>query len=622
MTILSFTIQRLAVVLLFAGLAYGIGHRLVPRVDFDSFEEELSICTGLGLGVLSLVLFSMGLFGLIHWVPALVLLAALVAAALRPWQGLLRRIRDQRPWHLGPKQWLSYALLAAPIAPMAVAALYPPHFWDAIMYHLPFAKAFVQEHRIVTTPYLRYALSPQLQEVLFAWMLLLSDDIAAQCLQFCMMLLTTLALIAWGRRLASPTAGIWSGALWLANPLVIWLGISAYIDIGLALYCTLACLALWNWRSTGMHSWLVLAAVYSGFAAGSKYSAFFVIAALGLICITESVRQRSFGPALLYAAVTVAVASPWYVRNLLVTGDPFFPWGGPIFGYSFSSPPDLAGHVAAMARKNHEQTLLSFLRLPWDLVFHQSTFHREAPLSRIWIVALPALLLLGARRKATRTILFIASLYVFLWFFSLQQLHYLVPILPLWSLLTSVLILDPLLARLRCLPRNSLVVAALGFFILSFSGWWWSLSFIRDRGPVPVLSEERDAFLAARLPSYPAYRLLNDRHGSSYRLYALFDENMAYFADGVFMGDWFGPGRYQIIDTAMQVGGSQGLYRALRQMKATHFLVSGGRKRIDLPVDQFFREQFVLISHHPTVLLFELRPPQGQTPSKRRIEPN
>jgi len=64
----------------------------------------------------------------------------------------------------------------------------------------------------------------------------------------------------------------------------------------------------------------------------------------------------------------------------------------------------------------------------------------------------------------------------------------------------------------------------------------------------------------------------------------------------------------------MQVGGSQGLYRALRQMKATHFLVSRGRKRIDLPVDQFFREQFVLISHHPTILLFELTPPQGQTP--------
>jgi hypothetical protein len=71
MPILGFAIQRLAVVLLFAGLAYGIGHRLVRRVDFDSLEEELSICTGLGLGVLSLVLFSMGLFELIHRVLAL-----------------------------------------------------------------------------------------------------------------------------------------------------------------------------------------------------------------------------------------------------------------------------------------------------------------------------------------------------------------------------------------------------------------------------------------------------------------------------------------------------------------------------------------------------------------------
>jgi hypothetical protein len=67
------------------------------------------------------------------------------------------------------------------------------------MYHLPFAKIYTQENRIVFTPYLRYAVSPQTNEMLFTLALLVYDGVAAQLIQFLMMGLLTVGFFAFGQ---------------------------------------------------------------------------------------------------------------------------------------------------------------------------------------------------------------------------------------------------------------------------------------------------------------------------------------------------------------------------------------------------------------------------------------
>ena len=127
-------------------------------------------------------------------------------------------------------------------------------------------------------------------------------------------------------------------------------------------------------------------------------------------------------------------------------------------------------------------------------------------------------------------------------------------------------------------------------------------------GPPPATAANRDAFLTARLPSYPAYQLLNAKNGENYRVYALFDENMAYFADGVFMGDWFGPARYASIIPALS--DSHQLYLELKRLDAQYFLVQGNREfAYSMPDDIFFREKFKKIYDNNGVLLFEIVPP-------------
>ncbi|MEW8960034.1 MAG: carbohydrate binding domain-containing protein, partial [Moorella sp. (in: firmicutes)] len=113
--------------------------------------------------------------------------------------------------------------------------------------------------------------------------------------------------------------------------------------------------------------------------------------------------------------------------------------------------------------------------------------------------------------------------------------------------------------------------------------------------------------------SDPAYKFLNDLKGSKYTLYALYDENMAYFADGQFMGDWFGPARYSRISS--KLSDSQALYEELKTLGANYILFNRQRSRLELPDDKFFQNHFKLVYARAYVLLFEL----SEKPLKRKL---
>jgi predicted secreted protein len=124
-------------------------------------------------------------------------------------------------------------------------------------------------------------------------------------------------------------------------------------------------------------------------------------------------------------------------------------------------------------------------------------------------------------------------------------------------------------------------------------------------GLPPATQQARDAFLAARLPSYPAYLLLNRSKNTDYVLYALYDENMRYFAEGTVKGDWFGPARYSDMEASM--GDGRRLYDQLQQEGAGYFLVAERGRTVQLPTDDFFRQHFEETYAIPGVRLFQLK---------------
>jgi 4-amino-4-deoxy-L-arabinose transferase-like glycosyltransferase len=246
--------------------------------------------------------------------------------------------------------------------------------------------------------------------MLFSLMLLLYDDISAQFVQFLMMWVVAIALYAWGQRAFRREVGLWSGVLWLSNPLVLWLGASAYIDLGLTMFVVLAAYSFFNWYQSRSASWLVLSALFFGFAAGSKYLALFPLAVFGLFLLYWAAKERRFREVIAFTIIVAAVASPWYIRNLYYTGNPVWPYFGPKFGYGIWSAEDLKGQLQEQTSYGAGKTLIALIMLPWNVVFHGALFHADLSISPAYSLALPLYVIGAWRNKYLRAVLLVAVL--------------------------------------------------------------------------------------------------------------------------------------------------------------------------------------------------------------------
>jgi 4-amino-4-deoxy-L-arabinose transferase-like glycosyltransferase len=588
--------------------SYVVGHALIRRVSFQSAWERIALSMALGLGIISHILFVLGQLGL--------LLRMTVVAALLVWviglnwpevrrlsSALLRVPRRATLIALG--MLLFGCLVAAPILRLP---LYPPHDWDATELYLASAKIYVEQHALVVTPYLRFEVYPQLCQLLFALGMMFGDDLAAQLTHFLMLVLTAVVLVAWGYRAFSPRAGWWAGALFLGNPIAIWLGSTAYIDLGVALFVTVAAYCLYLWLQGEGRQWLLLCAAFSGFAVSTKYTALPVIALMGVVVLSVSLWRRRRLDALGFSALLVAVGAPSYLRNFIYSGNPLFPLLPGIFGYGNFNAEDVRG-VMQDLRNNYGigRHFSSLVTLPWQLAFHPERFHGEAGLSPVYFLALP-LLAIGCWKD--RRIRFLGCAVLALtayWFFNAQILRHFIIVLPLLSLATAASL--DWLARLPRLPKRLTEARALAFavgLVLVFPGWRYAWFETRRNGPLPVDVRARDAFLTRTHVSYPAYAELNRERGRNYSLYALVDTDMAYFTDGLFMGDWFGPARYLKIFNAL--GSGETLQHELSSLGVEFFLVNQLNFPVKLPNDEAWHSHFLPVYARSGVFMFRLVP--------------
>jgi len=440
----------------------------------------------------------------------------------------------------------------------------------------------------------------------FTFALVLYDDIAAQLIQFLMLVLLLMALVGFGRRVFSKQVGWWSAAILLAHPVVLWCGSVAYVDIALTFFSALATYTFWNWLHSRNQHWLLLAAAFSGFAASTKYPGLFFPLLFGIVTVYVAIRERKYTAPLVFAAVAFVVGGPWYIRNVYYTRNPFFPFLSQIFGYYWWSPEDLQGLLADMRLHGVGRSIRSLLMLPWSLAFNQDLFlSHKIYLSRLPFFALPILVFGSFKDSRVRKIAWLVLLFILFWFFTSQILRYLLPVLPPLSIAMAAS-LDILLAKNQFTQkwRSQWPAVALLCVLFISEGWVYAANSWRENGAIPVTHQQRDNYLTHHLPSYPAYKLLNDLNGRNYTLYSVYDENMAYFVDGKYKGDYFGPARYARVFARLADG--EALYRELKSLGADYFLVNNQHSKVTLPQDSFFKENFKLIYPQGNILLFDL----------------
>ncbi len=199
---------------------------------------------------------------------------------------------------------------------------------DALVYHLRIPHEYLRAGRMAAITDDVRAFQPFNVEMLFAFGMGLRDDVVAALLHWLLGIGAALTAGAWARRLGAKSALV-AIAVFAVSPLYVWESTSSFIDLGLTLFSSLA--LLWATRSDLGRSGVALAGVFAGLAAGSKFTGCTVAALVGGVAFLQALpdRRRASARLLAVGALAVAIASPWYLRNALWTGNPFLSAGEP-----------------------------------------------------------------------------------------------------------------------------------------------------------------------------------------------------------------------------------------------------------------------------------------------------
>ncbi len=285
----------------------------------------LGILVGAGMVSLSLT----GLLGRLTTASvATCLLAASAAAAVSA-----RRLRAAPIPHL--------AWIGAPwIAPSALAALLPPFGWDEVAYGAALPRDFARAGRFFyNADYGAYAAFPANYESLVTASLLLTGDVrASQLLNVGLALALAVIGVLLARALgASRGPSLVAGLLVLCAPALIEVAPRTKNDVACAFFQVLSVLVLVAWRERPGYSGAILAGASLGVALGIKYSALLFVAAVAPFAVWLLARSgdsgaRGLARVFAYLVATALLASPWYLRNLVLFDNPMFPFMNEVLG--------------------------------------------------------------------------------------------------------------------------------------------------------------------------------------------------------------------------------------------------------------------------------------------------
>lgn len=489
----------------------------------NGFRFGLMSAMGLGISICCLqVLAITGSLNLFSISVLAVLGAVSAIVALKKWS-----FSEEKWSPLSPAEKVLYLILIAVILRTVLMPFRPSTSWDGVMYHLPHARQWAESGTLSVNSWLRFPWFPYNFDLLYAAALLIYDDILAHLFHALAGWVCALMIYQVGRQLAGRIQAVIATSIWmsLSN---FYYG-NAFIELGLSLFVFAACVAFWFWSGSPKDRtrWLFMAAFLLGVAVGSKYLPliYLPLFLVGLLLI-----ERRYQTVLLAALFFLIPCVYWYARNLIITGDPFNPFGGPLFGFFDWNAGDYA------AQFNYVRANSSWP--PWLL----------------W----PALIVPFIRsswQDASWRLLIIFSLYsVVFWYFSSGgYVRFLTPAFPVLAIMAArgwvhlVKKAGQKIGKftpgtmLRPGRYGSAKLWTLAAFSLLLAGIS-SEKLIRDWKNIKVSSVERNVYLEEKITGFDVINHLSEIPHTGIYQFGL--ENAIFYMPQPVWGDHFGPGRY------------------------------------------------------------------------------
>ncbi|MBE9566028.1 MAG: glycosyltransferase family 39 protein [Proteobacteria bacterium] len=569
-------------------ICFGVGAAILARLraQSDTWAEEIPFAVALGLGLLAYLMLIVGLLAQLKLWVGVALLCLLTALG---WRHLLRLAGAAREALLRPKSWrwaalplLLFFLAAGALSLIGSLAPAADLDYDSLVYHLTIPNIYLRDGNIHPIPWLSHSNFPFTLEMLYLLGLLLHDQTLAKLFHFACGWLTVCAVFAFGRRWWGARAGWLGAALFAAVPLVAWEMMTAYSELAFALYAFLTIYALARWfegRAKGEpDGWLYAGALLCGLALGIKMLAatvlLFATAALFWHLLREPKRRGLLLRAFVFAAIAAAVASPWYLKSYLWTGNPVYPFMYELFGGTHWTAERAHAYTEAQKAFGLGQGPLAFAALPWNLTMQPRWFFDLPQVLRpfnifvmvfgpLLLAFLPVLPLTGPVGKPGRLLLWFALFYITIWFGLSQNGRYLIPILPGLCACAG-------LAASRLLDRRGVASPAVlvALLLALSSGLYASFNLSAPAWRVALGRERPEEYLSKAFPNYPMFDLVNRVTPPDAKLLVLGDEPRCFYLQRDFLF-----GNHAEIFTEADTAGPDQLLATLGRLGVTHLLL-------------------------------------------------
>jgi hypothetical protein len=438
---------------LYAVYCLGIGRGLLRkafRVSGLNPLETAGIAYALGLGAVGLGTLGLGIFGILS--PAPVFAAAFAGLIWAGWANSdVPEIRvSLRPTDLWPEGFSRVfgAAAGALLLFQLYHALAPDIFYDSLVYHLALPHLYRLEGGLVATPTNLYSGLPMLVQWNYAFLLFFGDEISAKLVQWGCACAITAGIAGLGLRLKRPAIGWTAAVIFLGTPMVLYNVVRAGVDVGSSCLILLAVHAAglqFRAEEEGVEGpvWAVSAAL-AGLALGVKYPNWTVLPALLAVQAALGAPRRRVA---LYAALALALLTPWVVKNLWLYGNPIFPYFHDFLnpGAEFQ-PPWRVLHASGWGREwgkilSDPGELWRTLAHPWYASVHGKTeFDHIGP---FYIIALLPLAWHRPEGKASRFWLWSLFGLWMLWWPLTRMPRFFMPGLCVFAVVVALLVHAP-----------------------------------------------------------------------------------------------------------------------------------------------------------------------------------
>jgi 4-amino-4-deoxy-L-arabinose transferase-like glycosyltransferase len=509
--------------------------------DFPHSALRTAVLTAVGLLIWSHVIFGLAVlqaatprvfFGLF-----LLFCAATLGAAIT---AMLHRRATGKHSLSSAQYLLPFVVVTLYALWLLASASLPPTATDELAYHLDVPRQFLTSSGL---PFFReniYAYYPQFGEMWFLFGLAVGGETAARSFHVLFVLLTALAIYGYTREHLDQVYARLAAALFLTIPTVMVVGAWAYVDVMFTCFAFLALVALLRFLETQETKWLVLTALMAGGACSTKYTGIQLTLLLLLVVLVEQFRGRipnwRTAPVWL-GLIALLIPLPYYVRNLVATGWPLFPFQLPFFALAPEINWDetratlLLKFLSGYGSGTGDSVWVTFLGP--ILVFLKAQFHDlnayDGFLGPVFLLTPLLWLRVKNPGRPMKTLALFTLLFFGYWSLTTQQVRFLLPILP-----ALILLLVYALGKIKS--------EALAGVVWLFVGANLALGVLEATklGPLAYWTgrESRSAFLTRTIPVYEAYQQANLQVGPSGRVYLACAHNLLYYLDCPFEADY------------------------------------------------------------------------------------